>query len=248
MESRICPTCGRRYQPNKPQQRFCRRNCGRWKHHTAIKERTSHRAPRDEWEAHLAGLIATDGYVERRKSRPEPTGVAIKMAVAAQPMLLEIANHYGRRLCARANGQFVLSFTDIPVRWKLELPDLASDLVRHYVRGLLDGDGCFSAARAAGRAYPYLWLCFNPQREPWIGEFYCGFLDELGASWTRQDERPTVAQIRCWSLEARRVAEHVYRGDRPAHTEKARRAREICQRYDATAETPGWPLDLYRGA
>src|SRR5436189_6003214 len=37
-------------------------------------------------EAYLAGLIATDGYIERRRGRSAPTGISIKMAKAAQPL------------------------------------------------------------------------------------------------------------------------------------------------------------------
>ena len=246
MEARVCPTCLREYVPNRPGQRFCRRNCGRWKHHTAITERMSERPPEDAFEAHLAGLIATDGYVERRKGREAPTGVAIKTAAAARPMLEHLAAARGRRICARSNGQFVLSFTDVPVCWKTRLPRLTPELERHYVRGLLDGDGCISAARAAGRAYPYVSLCFNPQREQWEGDFFCRFLDGHGIPWTLQIEKPTVAQVRCWSHGAEAIARLIYRGDGIAHPEKATRARELVARRQVVNGCLGWPPDLFR--
>jgi hypothetical protein len=242
---KVCPTCGAKFVPNRPEQRFCRRNCGRWKNHTAITDRLSRRGPRDPWEGHLAGLIATDGCVEYRKGRDAPTQISVKMAAAACPMLEQIARHFGRRVYARANGQFVLTFNDIPVLWKREVPQLDPGLTVHYIRGLLDGDGCVSGARVESRTYPYISLSFNPRQEPWVGEFYCQFLDDNAIEWKRQDDRPTVAQIRSWSRQALKLASLVYDGTQPAHPEKLQRARLIvscCSRRDRRVE---WPRSLF---
>lgn len=245
MGKKKCPTCGKEFLPNRPEQRFCRRNCGRWKSHTAIKDRLSRRPPCDTWEAHLAGLIATDGCVEYRTGREAPTQISIKMAAAARPMLDQIAAHFGRRLHARGNGQFVLTFYDVPVVWKRELPQLDPALVLHYVRGLLDGDGCLSGARIDRRTYPYISLAFNPRQEPWIASFYCRFLNEHRIRWSRQDERPTVAQIRCWSREALKLAALVYDGTEPAHPDKLHRARLIVSGCVRNGHRVAWPRSLF---
>lgn len=242
---RTCPTCGTEFVPNRREQRFCRRNCGRWKDHAAIKERLARRGPRDAWEAHLAGLIATDGCVEYREGRDAPTQISIKMAAAARPMLEQIARRFKRRLYSRANGQFVLTFTDIPVFWKREVPPLDGDLVVPYVRGLLDGDGCVSGARVQGRTYPYVSLSFNPTQELWVGEFYCEFLDDQGIRWRRQDGRPTVAQIRSWSRHALKLCSLVYDGSQPAHVDKLHRARLVTSAMTQIGRRTEWPRSLF---
>jgi hypothetical protein len=124
-----------------------------------------------------------DGCAEHRKDREAPTQISIKMAAGARPMLEQIAEHFGRRLCARANGQYVLTFTDKPVARKTQVPDLQPDHVPYYVRGLLDGDGCVSGARVKDRLYPYVSLVFNPQREAWVGAFHGEFLSQHGIKW-----------------------------------------------------------------
>jgi hypothetical protein len=190
-------------------------------------------------------LIATDGCVEYRKGRDAPTQISVKMAAAARPMLEQIAEHFGRRLYARANGQFVLTFNDIPVLWKRELPRLDDGLTVHYVRGLLDGDGCVSGARGKGRTYPYISLTFNPRQEPWVGEFFGQFLDEHEIKWSRQDDRPTVAQIRSWSRETLKLASLVYDGTPPAHPEKLHRARLIISGCTQHGRRLEWPRSLF---
>jgi Homing endonuclease len=224
---RACPKCGRTFEPNRPQQRFCRRNCGRWKDHDLIERRLAWRPPAEHREAYLAGLIATDGYVERRRGRSAPTGISIKMASAARPLLDQIAEHYGRRLCARSNGQYVLTFVDLPVCWKTALPALSPELVPHYVRGLLDGDGCISGARVANDVYPYIALTFNPTRERWVGEFYKRFLREHAIRYREQKQLPTVRQVRSWSAQAHRVCKLVYAGNGWSHPMKLERAQQV---------------------
>lgn len=159
--------------------------------------------------------------------RSAPTGIAIKMARAAKPLLGEIADHYGRRLCARSNGQYVLTFVDLPVCWKTRLPALAPELVPHYVRGLLDGDGCISGARVADSLYPYVSLTFNPTRESWVGEFYKRFLREHSIRYREQADRPTVHQVRSWSAQAHRLCELVYAGAGWTHPVRLERARQV---------------------
>lgn len=229
MAQRECPTCGELFEPRRTAQRFCRRNCGRWHGHTAIQERLSARPPADEREAYLAGLIATDGYVERRRGRDAPTGISIKMAPVAAPLLGAIADYYGRRLCHRSNGQVVLSFVDVPVVWKTALPSLSAEFEVAYVRGLLDGDGCISGAHSNGHFYPYVSLAYNPQREAWVGDFYTRFLRKRCIGFRELEDRPTVIQIRSWSANARQIAAVVYDGPVWAHPVKLERARRILQ-------------------
>jgi hypothetical protein len=226
---RKCPTCGRSFRPNRPQQRFCRRNCGRWKHHTAIKNRLERRPPADEREAYLAGLIATDGYIDRRRGREVPTGLAIKMAAQARPLLAEIADHYGRHLYERSNGQFVVTFVDKPLTWKLTPPRIRRAWLPDYVRGLFDGDGCISGARVGTRFNPYVSLSYNPTREPWIAAVYARFLTAHGISFSEQADRETVHQLRSWSSSAVELVRLIY--DRPgwAHPVKAARARALIE-------------------
>src|SRR5919197_584452 len=199
---RKCPTCGRSFTPNRPQQKFCRRNCGRWKHHTAIKGRLEDRPPADEFETYLAGLIATDGYIERRRGRAVPTGLAIKMAAQAQPLLAQIADHFERTLYERSNGQFVVTFVDKPIAWKQAQPRIKREWLPDYLRGLFDGDGCISGSRAGSHFYPYVSLSFNPTREPWIGAVYARFLTAHGISFSEQCEKPTLHQLRSWGRSA----------------------------------------------
>jgi hypothetical protein len=226
---RKCPTCGRSFVPNRPQQKFCRRNCGRWKHHTAIKRRLERRPPADEWETYLAGLIATDGYIERRRGRAAPTGLAIKMAMQAEPLLAEIAAHFGRALYARSNGQFVVTFIDKPIAWKQGPPRIRPEWLPDYVRGLFDGDGCISGTRAGSRFYPYVSLSFNPTREPWIAALYSRFLIAHGIRFSEQSDRPTLHQLRSWGAAAVEFVRLVYGRPGWAHPVKAARARALIE-------------------
>lgn len=205
-----CPTCGTSFAPRREGQTYCTRNCGRWKHHTAIQQRLSRRPPADADEAYLAGLIASDGYIENRKGREAPTGLSIKMAAEAKGLLSSIAARFGRRLYERSNGQFVVSFIEVPVVWKLELPSLTGELEPHYFRGLLDGDGCWSGAFSAGRFYPYVSLAFNPLLQQWIADAYMGYLGRNDVGFRRSVDKATVHQVRSWSAEARKVARLVY--------------------------------------
>ena len=234
---RKCPKCGRSYSPNRPEQKFCRRNCGRWRHHTAIEERLDDRPPADQREAYLAGLIATDGYIETRRGRAAPTGLAIKMAAQAKPLLAEIAAHYGRALYQRSNGQFVVTFVDKPVVWKQRPPKIRPDWLPDYVRGLFDGDGCISGARVGFRFYPYVSLSFNPAREQWIGEIYARFLTSHGITFSEQREKPTLIQVRTWGEAAVEFVRIIY--DRPgwAHPAKGAHARAMIN-----GRAGDWPL------
>jgi hypothetical protein len=224
---RECPKCGIEFEPNSLGQQFCTRNCGRWKHHTAIEERLSERAPADEREAYLAGLIATDGHIERRHGRSAPTGISIKMAASARPLLEEIAQHFDRRVYARTNGQFVLTFVDKPIAWKTTVPELQDPLASHYVRGLLDGDGCISGSRVGERFYPYVSFSYNPTREAWLAPFYCGFLERHQIRFSDREDCDTLRQIRCWSESARGLIGVTYTREGWAHPEKLARARAI---------------------
>lgn len=115
--------------------------------------------------------------------------------------------------------------------------------LRHYVRGLLDGDGCISGARVGGRLYPYVSLAFNPTREPWLGDLYMRFLDRRGVRWKLQLDRPTVCQVRTWSAEAARIVRLVYTEPDAAwsHPAKYERARLV----SAHDPVDGWPEDLF---
>jgi hypothetical protein len=224
---RKCPKCGRSFTPNRAQQKFCRRNCGRWKDHTAIKERLENRPPLDRREAYLAGLIATDGYIEKRRGGAVPTGLAIKMAAQARPLLAEIGGHFERAVYERSNGQFVVTFIDKPIAWKLGPPRISRDWLPDYVRGLFDGDGCISGTRVGSCFYPYVSLSFNPQREPWIGEVHARFLASHGIAFSEQTDRPTLHQLRTWGTSAIEFVRLIY--DRPgwAHPLKAARAQAM---------------------
>lgn len=219
MEKR-CPRCGRKFVPARDGQRFCTRSCGRWHGHTAIRERCSERGPTDADEAYLAGLIATDGYVERRKGRAVPTGVSIKMAAEARPLLAVVAERFGRALYERSNGKFVVTFVAIPFAWKLARPPLTGALERHYIRGLLDGDGCWSGAFSAEKFYRYVSLAFNPLKEQWIGDTYMAYLSRHGVGFRESIDKDTVHQVRSWSAEARKVADLVYRPAGIVHPRK----------------------------
>jgi hypothetical protein len=238
---RKCPTCGRSFSPNRPQQRFCRRNCGRWKHHTAIRKRLENRPPADQHEVYLAGLIATDGYIEKRRGRGVPTGLAIKMAAQAEPLLADIADHFGRTLYKRSNGQFVVTFIDKPIAWKLGPPRINRAWLPDYVRGLFDGDGCISGARVGSHFYPYVSLSFNPTREPWIAEVYGRFLATHGIRFSEQTEKPTLHQLRTWGSGAVEFVRLIYERPGWAHPVKAGRAQVLID-----GRAGDWPLHFRR--
>ncbi len=180
----------------------------------------SRRPPADADEAYLAGLIASDWYIERRKGRSVPTGLAIKMAAEAEELLSSLAERFGRRLYRRSNGQVVVTFIAIPIFWKLELPRLSADLEQHYFRGLIDGDGCWSGAFSAGRFYPYVSLAFNPLLQQWIGDAYKSYLTRNGVGFRESADKPSVHQIRSWSAEAQKVANLTYRNAALVHPRK----------------------------
>jgi hypothetical protein len=131
-----------------------------------------------------------------------------------------LAERFGRRVYPRRDGHFVITFVDVPVCWKGEV-DVPPYLLRHYVRGLIDGDGCLSGATAAnGKFYPYVALAYNPLAQPWIGRFFRDYLDTLGLTWREQDTSPrgfsegcaggTVRQVRLWSDRARALVKLLY--------------------------------------
>lgn len=115
-----------------------------------MSERLSQRGPNDELEAWLAGMLATDGSLVIERGRPMAVSLPQSTAKARLPMEI-LAARYDRHLC-RSRGtsnygpydKLIIQLRVIPFAWVTSVPPLRPDLERHYVRGLIDGDGSVS--------------------------------------------------------------------------------------------------------
>lgn len=173
------------------------------------------RSPLDAYEAYVAGLIASDGCIHRRKGVPR--GIALDLSARDCDVLFSIAQKYGRPMpythTPDKGGPAVwLSLLNFPITWKTAPPrDLEQPLLRHYVRGLVDGDGSLYWLRCRGYTYPALEFNVN-KAEEWLLHFFETWLDgwenvdysvyEKSSTWV---VRPTKWQ------DCAELAGHLYR-------------------------------------
>lgn len=115
--------------------------------------------PKTRAEAYVAGLVRTDGSVERWSD--SPTGYRVRISQAADRVeLLELlAYRFDGKvrgpILHRSNGgqHYVLElYRCFPEQWKTEvLSGLPLDLAAAYWRGVVDGDGCFNEENGGTR-------------------------------------------------------------------------------------------------
>ncbi len=101
----------------------------------------------DQEAAYLAGVIATDGSVERRG--PKFMRIRLGMGPKGWSMMEQLAAITGRNLSKirttpKGFQYRTLDWRDLPAEWKTEVPELAYAQKRSYLRGLYDGDGCLT--------------------------------------------------------------------------------------------------------
>lgn len=192
----------------------------------------SRRLPRDECEAWLAGLIVTDGCINRRWGYTKVTQKA-----AAGPILERVGERCGRTVryeTQRSNfgigHKAHLQFANLPLYWKTEVPDFPflSELERHYWRGVIDGDGCLTYNNShRGFKHLEVRLAWNPYREQFLGEAWIAFLERLGVPFKVADDQlgHSIRKVRVRRYrEAEALAQYLYEGAEFALPWKAERA------------------------
>ncbi len=144
--------------------------------------RASLRLPEGELEAWIAGLIRSEGCIDRQ-------GWTNVSQANADEDLLRVAASYQAN--ASSCGK-QLWFPYVPHRWKREVLVLSGDDERHYWRGIFDGDGSFLYDKRYGSvSTTFNW---NRECEDFVGEAYVSYLRANGLSpriYTLVDSRPS---------------------------------------------------------
>ncbi len=119
------------------------------------------KAPNNELEAYLAGMIAADGWVDRSSGPPK---VRLEQKAESRLLMQQLASAFGRNLYTKPNGAVWLEFVNLDPSWKSSTPSLEPELVRHYWRGVIDGDGCITryVDKRDMSARTELMLYYNP--------------------------------------------------------------------------------------
>lgn len=115
---------------------------------------------------------------------------------------------------------YAVEFVDVPLFWTHSAPDLRSDLVRHYIRGLMDGDGCISRRGVKKTAR---FICNDAQ--PSLATAFMDFVKSQGFSYgapTRQGGNLTHLPILTRSVDS--FLEVLYSDCVIAHPKKLKRA------------------------
>lgn len=177
-----------------------------------LVSRLTPRSPVNELEAYLAGLVATDGCVHWRDHRPVNTRICLTEGDR------DVLDHLGhvlgrpvytveRRTLLRGrsrNNEAVLTLVSQPISWKTSIPEMDSQLERHYVRGLMDGDGCFTSRDDRGvRRWHFQ---FNSNvHESFLVEFMTGWLRGHQAKFVvAPDVANNTVKMDVWSEEKSR--------------------------------------------
>lgn len=166
----------------------------------------------DEVDAYTAALIATDGGLFRRPGRTR-VRTTLTQQLAAEPVMRRISSHYDRPLWLNRRkpprkDQWQIAFYD---DWfadcKIGVPVLAAQDVSHYLRGLIDGDGCV-VDRGQSKDVRFLWQ----DREAFLGEFFKGFLDSQGLEYGTSKIYGNVTHCYLLAGSADRFLDFVYSG------------------------------------
>ncbi len=155
------------------------------------------RPPESSSEAYVAGLIATDGHVRFK------AGIEIKMCDRATLLFEKLSAEfqvpfqrvppYGNR-----NPQVRIRFRGMPAEWKHSVPLLKQGFHRHYLRGLVDGDGSIThhSTVRPHKTHVYLNVDFyHALKEQWLGDYWVRAMECLGLHPRVYKNRETVAKI-----------------------------------------------------
>lgn len=183
-----------------------------------MSERLSRRVPANEIESYLAGLLVTDGTLVRENGRP--MAVNLGQGPRGHAVIEQLADYYGRRIGRRTTvtnfgpkNEKRIQLRCVPLAWKQFVVSPGPDLLRHYIRGMVDGDGCVVADHGSVRVEFY----WRPDEE-FIGH----------AFWLLvQHYRPTAPRliksgVRMLSVSGRPFARWLYHGASIAMEHKSR--------------------------
>ncbi len=136
------------------------------------------------------------------------------MGEKAEEPLRQLADYLGVSFCDNTpgHGHRVLTVrsngTKIPISWKttlLEFPR-GSDLERHYLRGLIDGDGgVYDYGR--GKQIHFLYADSQPE----VGAYFRDVLDRLKVKYGDYTKAPARCRyVQVWSPNSELLARFLY--------------------------------------
>ncbi len=159
------------------------------------------RLPSDEWEAYLAGFLMTDG-----SARKDGKGIVLNQGFAHREVMELLAAHfdtpmheYSYEYSYGVKRTLTIQFTGLPIFWAKFVPvPLEWPLACHYVRGLVDGDGCIDD-KTNGRTttrYKRIRMYVNDNQQHVLA-FYSMFLQSFGIvpMYRRHAERVTEITV-----------------------------------------------------
>ncbi|MGZ6356177.1 MAG: LAGLIDADG family homing endonuclease [Ktedonobacteraceae bacterium] len=193
-----------------------------------------------EEKAYWLGFIAADGYVDSNHLKVELSSVdrdhLVRLATSldsSHPVIDQIQRKYpsstlsiySAELCADLLKQGITPRKTFTLQW----PALSNAILRHFVRGYVDGDGCFTVSGKIRRN-----TCFSVTSNK---SFLLDFQDFLMRScainqtklYQRHKDSPIYTLVYCGKLQVRRIVDFLYHGATIYLPRKYDRAHHITQ-------------------
>lgn len=162
---KICPICQKsfKFSPKNHEQIFCSNQCSQKNRAYKIDE-TFFDCINSEGKAYFLGLMFSDGNISGKNNKINISSND-KDLIQTCKKLLKADNpiyHYKNSfLLTIGNYNLHKSLNNLGVlprkSWKeLSIPPIPKKMIRHFVRGFYDGDGCFFLDKRQNNKYIYL--------------------------------------------------------------------------------------------
>lgn len=165
-----------------------------------------------EEKAYWLGFIIADGNISKRKDRKDSYRLTIKLKgedkphlekflcsiKSDAPIVTTIQERFGKQLeiaQIRINSskmcKDLIDLGVLPAKTGREsIPLIPNHLIKHLVRGLFDGDGCFSWWMSKGSTMPTSSVSMCGSLE--VCEFFAGCIKELGLNAPKIQDKETL--------------------------------------------------------
>jgi len=164
-DDKICPTCKSTfgYSSKNPHQIFCSNQCNIKSRAYGVDENFFDKID-SEGKAYLLGIIFSDGSVSSKSNHINISSNDRDMIEACRKLLKTTSpiHQYENYFCLIISNQnlrnSLINLGVIPRKgWKeLSIPSIPKKLIRHFLRGMYDGDGSFYLDKRENNRYVYL--------------------------------------------------------------------------------------------
>ncbi len=207
-KDKICSFCGKKFKfnPKNPNQEFCNNICNTKNRAYQVNENFFKKID-SEGKAYLLGAFFSDGNIAKNKnyisisSNDKDLIKTFKKLIKTNHPIYCYKKSFSLILCNKTLKESLIKLGLMPAKsyHELSIPNLSKKLIRHFIRGVYDGDGSYYLSSHENK-YTYLYASLSCNSLNFSNQIKKLLEKELNINFhkVRLDKKPM--QHQCYQL------------------------------------------------